>query len=158
MSTKNKLDKVAYVMLNIAAIIVLILAVGVIGLGIYGCYVILIDSTLRGLVLLFMAIISVIACPLLAGWLLHLVLHLLGLIPYCKSKMVPARIFGLISSFVAITNSLVTMVMGIMIYGGEEGSVEVLTVMTIVPGICILYMAIPFVLLIVSMCKKKVVV
>lgn len=155
MSTKNKLDKVAYVLLNIAAIIVLILVVGIVGFSIYTAVCAVNDTLAGGWILFFMGLIGIFLCPVLAGWISQDVLHLLGWIQYRKNNMTPARIFGVISSFTSIVNSVVVMVLGVMIYGGEEDVIEILAVLTIVPGICIIYMAIPFVLLIVSMCKKN---
>ncbi len=157
MSTKNKLDKVAYVLLNIAAIIVLILVVGIVGFSIYTAVCAVSDTLAGGWILFLMGLLGIFLCPMIVGWIVQDILHLLGWIQYRKNNMTAARIFGVISSFTSITNSLVLMVLGMMIYGGEEGPVEILAVLTIVPGICIIYMAIPFVLLIVSMCKKKVV-
>ncbi len=155
MSTKNKLDKVAYVLLNIAAIIVLILVVGIVGFSIYLAVYAVNDTLAGGWILFFMGLIGIFLCPIIVGWIVQDILHLLGWIQYRKNNMTAARIFGVISSFTSIINNMVIMALGVMIYGGEEGPIEFLAVMTIVPGICIIYTVIPFVLLIVSMCKKK---
>ena len=155
MSTKNKLDKVAYVMLNIVAIITLILIAGIIGLGILGVYMAFNNAVIGGPMVLLMTILSVIVCPLLVGWIVQDILHLIGLIQYRKNNMIPARVLGVISSGLSMLSNLLLLFMCLRMSFDGDGEMTMWLVEIIILGICIIYTAIPFVLLIVSMCKKN---
>jgi len=155
MSVKNKLDKAAYIMLNIAVIITLVLVLGIIGLTIYMTIFAINDTLAGGWVFFIMGLLGIFLCPVIGGWIVQCILHLLGWIQYRKNNMIPARILGLVSSFVSVSSNLTLMVLGIMIYGSDASYLPILLTLILVPGICIVYMTIPFILLIVSLCKKN---
>ncbi len=138
MNPKNELDKIAYYMLNIAAVA---------ATGILSASGDAMDSA--GLFPGFIE--AVFLCPFIMIWMIQMGIQVLGYIQYTNDTIESARALGKLNCWMYILEGV-----GITFYLmneykiGREGLLGI-----IISIICIGYILVPLVLLSINTCKKK---
>lgn len=105
MNQKNKLDKTAYILLTISAMIALLISVLSFGLGCYSILSLLGRDGAAGVMFLYITVIGIVFAPALGSWIAHFVLYVLGMRQYKKTGITTARKIGLANCIVSIVGN-----------------------------------------------------
>lgn len=152
MEKSNKLDLISYILLVIPSLSAFLLTLGILGLTVYfGIEAFTTSADFGGWILIIMMLLGVVAVPLLIASIIEWILYIIGLVNYKKQKMGRARVLALISDIMGMLNNF--MLLGFC-FGMMEDAPEA-AIGAIVALLAIGYLLIPWILLIVSICKER---
>lgn len=152
MEKSNKLDLISYILLVIPSLSAFLLTLGILGLTVYfGIEAFTTSADFGGWIFIIMMILGVVAIPCLIVSIIEWVLYIVGLINYKKQKMGKARLQAVLSATMGFLN---TMFLFGFSFGMMEDAPEA-GIGVIVALLSMGYLVIPWILLIVSICKER---
>ena len=138
MKTKNKLDRINYILLGITNIVTVAVIMVLGGIAMYHWCVGMSDSNGGGWLLMMLIILGIACLPWLLSLALQVVMFIVGFVQYRRNNVMRSRVFGLVSSVASFVASLICSITLLAAFS-ETWSyfVVILSVGIIVVGYCL---------------------